>query len=104
MKTFALDSEQLLELNLLKKSTWNLFSRLFLSLLGERIGKWSYLPTPVYKGKESRLSGYRDNLSKAISGFETEWQQARKDSRPPEVDVPKALEEVSLMPALDTCP
>lgn len=30
IKTFGLDSDGLLEMNLLKNSSWNLFSRLFL--------------------------------------------------------------------------
>jgi hypothetical protein len=55
MRTFALDSDQLLKMNLLKNSAWNLFSRLFLGLLGEHIGKWSYLlDLEAYKGKDSR--------------------------------------------------
>jgi hypothetical protein len=33
-----------------------------------------------------------------------EWQQARKDSRPPGFDVPKVLEEVSLARAFDVLP
>jgi hypothetical protein len=55
MRTSALDSDQLLEMNLLKNRTWNLFSWLFLGLLGERIGKWSYLlDLEASKGKDSR--------------------------------------------------
>jgi hypothetical protein len=53
MTTFALDSDQLLEMNLLKNKTWNLFSWLFLGLLGKCIGKWSYLlDLEAYKGKD----------------------------------------------------
>jgi hypothetical protein len=59
---------------------------------------------PLLPESYSIFAHLRGNLNDLVSGFKTKWQQLREDSRPPEVDVSKALKEVSLMPAFSVLP